>query len=335
MTQIDSAAGRWLVAIDGGGSKIAGAITKQDKDFAYFPKGPAIIRHSAQGTGSAATASWNIARPNLIRMFERLLNEASVNPENISNVVLMLAGAGRPNDIERITESLTKNSAFGLCTRVTVTSDIQPLLFEARDSLRDSTSIVVIAGTGSLVAALDANENIVRAGGWGPVLGDEGSGWGLALAFLKTICSGIDGDRDAEQAAEGRQLLNGFLADKQLPTNPQTLNSAIIALASDRHLASQLAPRILELATQPNMTAISQLVNQQFALLADQVQMVHSRLAIANRQWRLCLSGGLASNDERFQNLFSAELTRRVIAPASVVVLDPLDAALRFAAKVA
>jgi N-acetylglucosamine kinase-like BadF-type ATPase len=83
------------------------------------------------------------------------------------------------------------------------------------------------------------------------------------------------------------------------------------------------------------MTAISQLVNKQFASLANQVQMVHSRLAIANRPWRLCLAGGLASNDKRFQNLLSAELAGRLIAPASIVVLDPLDAALRFAAKVA
>jgi N-acetylglucosamine kinase-like BadF-type ATPase len=247
----------------------------------------------------------------------------------------MLAGAGRPDDVARVTESLTNDSPLGSCIRLTVTSDVQPLLFEARDFCGDSPSIVVIAGTGTLVAALDTKEKIVRAGGWGPVLGDEGSGWGFTQAFLKTFCSWIDDGHEVAKDFEGLQVLNDFLADKLLPSDPQRLNSAIITLAGDRHLAAQLAPRILELATQPNMTATFQLVNQQIALLADQVQKVHRRLAITNREWRLCLAGGLASNDQRFQSLLSAELTRRAIAPASVSVLDPLNAALHFAAKVA
>ena len=295
----------------------------------------AVLRHVVEGSGSAAITTWSAARTNLIRVFDHLLNQASVAPENIANVVLMLAGAGRSDDVARVTESLTKDSPFAACRRITVTSDIEPLLFEARDSLRDSPSMVVIAGTGSLVAALGTNENVIRAGGWGPVLGDEGSGWGLAHAFLKAFCAWIDSGRDTEEVSEGLQLLTCFLAEKQLPSDPQKLNSAIITLASDRHLAAQLAPRILELATHSNMNTTLQLVKQQIAFLANQVQTVHSRLAIANREWRLCLAGGLASNDERFQNFLSAELTRRAIAPASIVVLDPLDAALRFAMKVA
>ncbi len=268
-------------------------------------------------------------------MLDRLLNDASVSPEKISNVVLMLAGAGRSDDVARVTESLTKDSAFGSCTRLTVTSDVQPLLFEARSSHRDSPSIVLIAGTGSLVAALDANEDTVRAGGWGPVLGDEGSGWGLAHAFLKPFCTWIDNGRLPEQTPEGLSLLTRFLAAKQFPTDPQKLNSAIIALASDRHLAAQLAPSLLESATQPNFVATSQLVTSQIALLANQVQQVHRRLAIADQEWHLCLAGGMASNNKPFQQFLFAELTRRNIAPASVAVLDPLDAALRYAIKVA
>jgi N-acetylglucosamine kinase-like BadF-type ATPase len=246
----------------------------------------------------------------------------------------MLAGAGRPDDVTRVTESLTNDSPFGSCGRLTITSDIQPLIFEARDSHPDSSSIVVISGTGSLVAAFDKEERVVRAGGWGPVLGDEGSGWGLARAFLKTFSSWIDSGRDADHLPEGFQMLGGFLASKHLQTDPQQLNAAIIALVSDRHLAAQLAPSILELATQPSMTATSKLVNEQIALLADQVQQVHSRLAIANSEWHLCLAGGLASNDTRFQNILSTELKRRAIAPTSVSILDPLNAALSFAARV-
>ena len=183
------------------------------------------------------------------------------------------------------------------------------------------------------MAALAPNENVVRAGGWGPILGDEGSGWRLAQAFLQSFCWWIDRGRDAESTPEGLQVLNSFLAEKQMPIVPEKLNSSLIALAADRHQAAQLAPAILELATQPNCAATLQLVNHQTALLVDQIQQVHRRLAIADHEWRLCLAGGLASNDKRFQHFLKAELTRRAIEPTSVVVIDPLGAALRFASQ--
>lgn len=333
MAQFDSSPNRLLVAIDGGGSKVAGAIASYKQELTARTENMAVIRRSTEGTGSASTVTWETAKRNLIGMFESLLNDVSAGPENVSNVVLMLAGAGRREDVTRVTESLTQDSLFGSCKRLTVTSDIQPLLFEARDSDPNLPSIVVIAGTGSLVASLDAKENVVRAGGWGPVLGDEGSGWGLAHVFLKTICAWIDSGRDVESTPEGLHVLISFLTSKQLSTNPQQLNSAIIQVASDRHLAAQLAPSILELATQPSMSTTYQLVMQQIELLANQVQQVHQGLAIKDSGWRLCLAGGLASTDTCFQTLLTAELKRRAIAPASISVLDPLTAALHFAAN--
>ena len=335
VNQASSTTSRWVIAIDGGGSKVTGAASKLDLAAAYPPNRLATIRQVVDGTGSASIATWDEARSNLITMLERLIAEAAIGPEKISSAVLMLAGAGRPEDVARVTESLIHDSPFDSCVRLTVTSDIQPLLFEARDCDTASSSIVVIAGTGSLVAALDADGQVVRAGGWGPMLGDEGSGWRIAQAFLKPFCTWIDGGLDPARTPDGLHLLTSFLAAQHMPIASEKLNSAIIALASDRRLAAQLAPDIMELSTQSNGAATFQFVRKQICSLADQVQQVHHRLAISKQAWRLCLSGGLASNDKLFQNFLLAELKRREIAPASVTVLDPLSAALRFAAKVA
>jgi N-acetylglucosamine kinase-like BadF-type ATPase len=320
---------KWFVAIDGGGSKTAGAIATQVQVSAGGGHGAAIVRLKYAGTGSAAPATWNAARQNLIRMFESLLAETSLAPQDISHAVLMLAGAGRPEDVSRVTESFA-DSPLSSCKKLTVTSDIQPLLHEALVSDPESPSIVVISGTGSLVAALDSEANPVRAGGWGPILGDEGSGWGISLAFLKTFCSWIDDP--SQSAPEGLQLLRDFLSEKRLPSEPHRLSSAIIALANDRHLAAQLAPRILELATEPSMSSTNQLVLQQIAWLARHVQQIHRQLSIASQNWRLCLAGGLAANNSHFQKILTAEISRQAINPASVTVLDPLTAALRLAA---
>lgn len=300
--------------------------------LASHPVSVATIRRVLKGTGSASVATWDLAKANLIQMFECLLKEALIAPEEISHVVLTLAGAGRAEDAARVKKSLTDTGPFSLCKRLTVTSDIHPLLMEARRADPSLASIVAIAGTGTLVASLDNQGSVVRAGGWGPNLGDEGSGWGLTLSFLKTFLPWIDNNYDPENIPEGLEVLKRFVAEKQLPVDPSKLNSAIIALASDRHLAAQLAPSILELATQPAMPSTRQLVTQQIELLSAQIQLVHRRLSIGSGPWRLCLAGGLASNDIRFQNFLLDELKRRGIEPVAVTVLDPITAALNFAA---
>ena len=65
--------------------------------------------------------------------------------------------------------------------------------------------VALISGTGSLAFGRDRQGRSCRAGGWGFLFGDEGSGYAIALAGL----------RAAAQAADGRapatRLLEGFL----------------------------------------------------------------------------------------------------------------------------
>jgi glucosamine kinase len=53
--------------------------------------------------------------------------------------------------------------------------------------------VMVLAGTGSVALALDAHAQPVQAGGWGYLLGDEGSGFWLALETLRACARWADG----------------------------------------------------------------------------------------------------------------------------------------------
>jgi len=52
---------------------------------------------------------------------------------------------------------------------------------------------VLISGTGSMACGIDAGGNFHTAGGWGQVLGDEGSGYHLALNGIKAALCAHDG----------------------------------------------------------------------------------------------------------------------------------------------
>ncbi|HBK60965.1 MAG TPA: hypothetical protein DDZ84_09250, partial [Firmicutes bacterium] len=69
-------------------------------------------------------------------------------------------------------------------------------------ALVDDPGVVVLAGTGSFAVgrgrgsgdAHDRNaRGIVTRGGWGPLLGDEGSAYAIGLAALRAVALDCDG----------------------------------------------------------------------------------------------------------------------------------------------
>ncbi len=342
LSHIASDSIKWVAAVDGGGSKVAAALCKSND----LRRGTATtpLRHSSPGVGSAAPATWAQACKNISAAFTELLEQAGIRPHEVQHVVLMLAGAGRPDDVARVQASLAKETAFRNCANITITSDIQPLLSYARELEPHRPTIVAIAGTGSLVAAYDATGQITRAGGWGPLLGDEGSGWHIALCALQSISKAIDSGYQHGPSNEGAnpnlaKLVEQFAIERQLISNPAQLPSALIALANDRHLAAQLAPTILTRAATSADSNENKIVQLELSALADQIEQVHRRIKVGNNvnvsdnEWCLALSGGLAANHQYFRDELYNQLHRRKLAPSEVVVLDPLLAALHFAAR--
>lgn len=77
----------------------------------------------------------------------------------------------------------------GLARRVAVLSDAQAALLGA---LGGAPGLLVLAGTGSIVVGRDARGRWARAGGLGPLLGDEGSGFWVGREWLRLTTAGED-----------------------------------------------------------------------------------------------------------------------------------------------
>jgi N-acetylglucosamine kinase-like BadF-type ATPase len=76
-----------------------------------------------------------------------------------------------------------------LARRVHVLSDAQAALLGA---LGHCPGLLVLAGTGSIVIGRDCRGRWGRAGGLGPLLGDEGSAFWIGRAWLRATTSGED-----------------------------------------------------------------------------------------------------------------------------------------------
>jgi N-acetylmuramic acid 6-phosphate etherase len=148
---------------------------------------------------------------------------------------LGLAGADRPDDQAVIRDWAGR---VRLAERVDVTSDAAILLAAGTP---EGWGLVLIAGTGSIAFGRTADDRPARAGGWGHLLGDEGSGYALAMAGLQAVARAADGRRPATRLTEGLLKRLGL-------SQPQDLIAAVYRGGRDRADLAALAPLVVEAA---------------------------------------------------------------------------------------
>jgi N-acetylglucosamine kinase-like BadF-type ATPase len=83
--------------------------------------------------------------------------------------------------------------------RVVVISDAEAAFLGA---VGDQAGILILAGTGSIVLGRDGDGRWARAGGLGPLIGDEGSGFWIGREWLRATARPGDDD-DARRLARG------------------------------------------------------------------------------------------------------------------------------------
>ena len=98
-----------------------------------------------------------------------------------------LAGAGNERARARAEAGLAES---GVARRVTVGSDVTAAHAAA---FGDGPGVVLVAGTGCALRAVEPGGRTIRVGGWGALLGDEFGGYGIALAALRAVLGAADG----------------------------------------------------------------------------------------------------------------------------------------------
>src|SRR5690606_35162334 len=98
-----------------------------------------------------------------------------------------LAGVGNATEREIVEAAFRRARVADV---VAVVSDGEIALHGA---LRGGPGILVIAGTGSVAYGRGEDGRVERCGGWGMVVGDEGSGYQTGRAGLRAALHAVDG----------------------------------------------------------------------------------------------------------------------------------------------
>lgn len=314
-----------VLGVDGGGSHTVAWVAARGEcaEPGTIRHQPKVGRMAVLGRGMAEASNpqsvgLDRAVENLDRAVAAALADAAVAPGPLAAAVIALAGSDRKSNQEAVRRWAEKRQ---LARSVRIVHDAVPVLAAGSP---EGWGIALVAGTGSFAFGQDREGRSCRAGGWGFLFGDEGSGYAIAVAGL----------RAAAQAADGRgpatRLLGAFLGHLQLPS-PEALIPVVYRLAGDRAAVAALADVVLKTARQ-NDDAAREILDQAARDLAQLVAAVARRLGLAGAAFPLAFSGGVLIGSTRLQICLAAYLAELGLRPDPVVhVAAPVAGAVKLA----
>ena len=192
------ATGRRCVAgVDGGATKTVAAVMSLDT-FA--------IRFGHAGPSNVDAVGVDAAAASIRAALREALGEAGIDANAVGTAVIGLAGT--PSD--KLAASVETEFAVGAFYFV------NDVIAAWASGTWLEPGVAVISGTGSHVFGVNAAGDSWRTGGWGHVLGDEGSGYWLGLHGMKAALQYRDGSGPETALIEAAVAFYGLEAVEDL-----------------------------------------------------------------------------------------------------------------------
>src|SRR5213595_1295172 len=187
-----------VLGIDAGGTKTVCLLADEHGAIVSEARGPGANLHAA---GELAVEKA------LHDVMERAIGDRAIVP---AAICLGIAGVDREDEAQIVRGIMRRiMRRIGHRSRVLVVNDA---LIALVAGARDAPAIVIIAGTGSIVYGRNAGGDAARAGGWGHMIGDEGSGYWIGREALSAVMRASDG-RGAATALTAEVLAHFEIAD--------------------------------------------------------------------------------------------------------------------------
>lgn len=285
----------YVLGLDGGGSHTQCVIL--DQSGAEIGRGVGgASNHQSVGVEAAAQA--------IAKTIESAL-EAAGNP-SLSAACWGMAGLDRAED-EKIIQGVAEQLLPHFPVKVVHDSTIALVGGTAGKQF----GVVIISGTGSIAVGYHPSGRMERAGGWGYLLGDEGSGHSIALRGLNAATRAYDG-RDLKTS-----LIDGFVNETGEKSFENLVSRIYLENWSAPEIAS-LAPTVLSAAKEGDIVA-SEIVERTALELSLSARVVIEKLGMEGDTFDLILAGGICKGSPKIVELIRDQI--RKYAPQAEVKL--------------
>lgn len=224
------------IGIDAGGTKTIGILYKENQAI-----------DSIKGEMGNPIVNFDSAVNNVVQVIENLLLKNKVNYSNISYISIGMAGASTL--IPELTLAFTEK----LHCKFSIESDLK---MSHIATFKNKDGNLFIAGTGSSLLCRKNNQ-FIQKGGWGHILGDEGSGYWIGKQILKTYINFLDYNESP------MDFLNLLPTIQQIFPNRQSIINTVYN--SPKTEVAKLATLYLDYSNNLFLTSIAQQAGKDIA----------------------------------------------------------------------
>lgn len=261
--------GLHVLGIDAGGTKTVCCLAD----------GEGRVLGEARGGGANLQAEGELG---VEKVLHAVMEEATRGRvSDVDAICLGMAGVDRAGDGAVVRAIMRR---IGARSRVVVVNDALVALVAG---VGEAPGVVIICGTGSIAYGRNASDQAARAGGWGHVLGDEGSGYWIGRRALRAVARAADG-RGPATTLTPRVLAHFSVAA------PSDLVYEIYDRQLRHHAIAQLA-RLVQQARDEGDEVATQILEQAAHELVRAARSVIERLALTEEPVQFVLAGGVFS----------------------------------------
>jgi glucosamine kinase len=269
----------FFLGIDGGGTKTRCIIGDEKSELGRGSSSSCKV----QKVGEAC------ARDSLSAAIHEACVRAGISPRQIARTCAGVTGAGRP-EIARVMQELLASVIGG---EIEIVGDVE-IAFD--DAFGGEPGVIVIAGTGAIAYGRNAHGETARAGGWGYLISDEGSGSWVGLEAVRAALHAKDrGENPALLSDLAEALAAASFDDFIVKLNANSLPDL-----------STLFPAVLSAAESGNELA-SDVLDRAGCELAKMAGIVGGRL-FEDGAYSVATHGGVISSSEIVRRAFERQL---------------------------
>jgi len=302
-----------LLVVDAGGTKTAAWLVDTTR-----PDNDCVLGRGRSAAGNPLSVGFPEATRAIGEAAASAKYDARLPTAHIPRAILSIAGSANQQLRDDFIQSLRE---IALADRVAIVSDVLPVLAAGTPH---GSGVALIAGTGSVAFARATDGRTALCGGWGYLLGDEGSGYAIGRAGLQFALHELESNA-------ARQPLTAAVLDAIGATTVLDVTKTIYRRADPRAAIASVAPVVIAAADENDSHAQS-IVDAAAADLAKLVARAVRSLGFAESPFPLAVAGGVLVGSKRLPQQLQIELRRIGLAAAINVVDEPLEGCIRLAA---
>lgn len=274
--------GRELVLVlDSGGTKTAAWLVEPSGS------GYHVLGRGLSSGGNPTSVGFGEATGAITAAIDQARQEAGLSGEPVSRAVLSVAGALDPELRGKFTDWARETRLAGEFSFV---PDFLPVLAAGT---RDCVGVALICGTGSSAFARSAEGRTSLCGGWGYLLGDEGSGYAIGRAALRAAL-------DDEEHRETRRPLADDVLGHFGARSAREAAKVVYRSENPRKSLAALAPLVTQAAENGNELGAA-IIDSAAQELAKLVSRAAGVVGLDKSKFGLAIAGGVLVGSQRLR----------------------------------